>query len=126
MNYTPQDLIQFQEILDAFRYYIAASPYFDILFTPKQGYILLTIEKDFLEATRIESPDDMFEKFISEITSDVRDLFLCGEHIDVDLYPAEITESRQRISEYICRLPENIQEYCTKLMGSYFESCNER
>ena len=125
MNYTPQDLIQLQAILDAFRYYTAASPYFDVLFTPKQGYILLTIEKDFLEATRIESPDDMFEKFISEITSDVRDLFLCGEHIDVDLYPAEIQESRWRISDYISHLPENMQEHYTKLMESYFESCNE-
>ena len=73
MNYTSQDFIQFQAILDAFRHYTATSPYFDILFTPKQGYILLTIEKDFLEAIRIESPDDMFEKFIFEITSDVRD-----------------------------------------------------
>lgn len=125
MNYTPQDFIQFQAILDAFRHYMAASPYFDILFTPKQGYILVTIEKDFLEATRIESPDDMFEKFIFEITSDVRDLFLCGEHIDVDLYPAEIQESRRKISEYISHLPENMQEHYTALMESYFKSCNE-
>lgn len=124
MIYTSQDLIQFQAILDAFRSYTAASPYFDILFTPKQGYILLRIEKDFLEATRIESPDDMFEKFMFEITSDVRDLFLCGEHIDVDLYPAEIQESRRRLSEYICHLPENLQEHYTNLMERYFESCS--
>lgn len=125
MNYTPQELIHYQAILDAFRHYTAASPYFDILFTPKQGYILLTIEKDFLEATRIESPDDMFEKFMFEITSDVRDLFLCGEHIDIDLYPAEIQESRWRIFEYICCLPKNMQELYTGLMEHYFESCND-
>ena len=125
MNYTPQDFIQFQAILHAFRYYTDSSPCFDILFTPKQGYILLTIEKDFLEATRIESPDDMFEKFMFEITSDVRDLFLCGEHIDVDLFPAEIQESRWRIFEYICCLPENMQEHYTELMESYFKSCND-
>ena len=124
MNYTPQDLIQFQAILHAFRYYTAASPYFDILFTQKRGYILLHIEKDFLDATAIESPDDMFEKIMFEITSDVRDLFLCGEHIDVDLYPAEITESRRRIFEHICHLPENMQEHYTRLMESYLESCN--
>ena len=92
---------------------------------PKQGYILLTIEKDFLEATRIESPDDLFEKFMFEITSDVRDLFLCGEHIDVDLYPAEITESRGRIFEYIFDLPENMQGHYTDLMDRYLESCND-
>ena len=125
MNYTPQDLIQFQAILHAFRYYTAASPYFDILFTQKRGYIFLTIEKDFLEANAIETPDDLFERFMFEITSDVRDLFICGEHIDVDLYPAEITESRRRIFQYICHLPENMQEYYTKLMESYFKVCNE-
>lgn len=125
MNYTPQELIQYQAILDAFRYYTAASPYFDILFTQKQGYIFLIIEKDFLEGTRIESPDDMFEKFMFEITSDVRDLFISGEHIDVDLYPAEIQESRRRIFEYISLLPENMQEHYTELMESYFERCNE-
>ena len=125
MNYTPQDLIQFQAILDAFRYYTAASPYFDILFTQKRGYIFLIIEKDFLEASVIETPDDMFERFMFEITSDVRDLFICGEHINVDLYPAEIQESRRRIFEYICHLPENKQEHYTGLMERYLESCNE-
>ena len=125
MNYTPQDLIQYQAILDAFRYYTAASPYFDILFTQKRGYIFLCIEKDFLEGSMIESPDDMFEKFVFEITSDVRDLFICGEHIDVDLYPAEIKESRRRILEYISLLPENMQEHYTMMMESYFEKCNE-
>ena len=125
MNYTPQDFIQYQSILETFRYYTAGSAYFDILFTQKRGYIFLRIEKDFLEATKIESPDDMFERFMFEITSDVRDLFICGEHIDVDLYPAEIKESRRRIFEYICCLPENMQEHYTELMESYFERCNE-
>lgn len=125
MNYTPQDLIQFQSILDAFRSYTAASPYFDILFTKKRGYIFLLIEKNFLEATMIESPDNLFEIFLHEITSDVRDLFLCGEHITVDLYPAEIQESRRRIFEYICQLPENMQGHYMELMESYFKSCNE-
>ena len=125
MNYTHQEHIQFQAILHAFHHYTAASPYFDILFTQKRGYIFLVIEKDFLEASAIETPDDMFERFMFEITSDVRDLFLCGEHIDVDLFPAEIVESRRRISEYICHLPENIQQHYTKLMERYFRSCNE-
>ena len=125
MNYTPQDLIHFQAILHAFRYYTAASTYFDILFTQKRGYIFLTIEKDILEASVIETPDDMFERFMFEITSDVRDLFLCGEHIDVDLFPAEIQESRRRIFEYISRLPENMKEYYIELMESYFKVCNE-
>ena len=125
MNYTTQDLIQFQAILDAFRYYTDSSPFFDILFTPKRGYIFLIIEKDFLEASGIETPEAMFERFMFEITSDVRDLFICGEHIDVDLYPAEIQESRRRIFEYICHLPAHMQEHYTEQMESYFESYNK-
>ena len=49
MNYTPKELTHFQALLHAFRYYTAASPYFDILFTQKSGFIFLAIEKDFIE-----------------------------------------------------------------------------
>ena len=125
MNYTPQDFFHFQAILHAFQHYTATSLYFDILFTQKRGYIFLVIEKNFLDASVIKTPDAMFERFMSEITSDVRDLFLCGEHIDVDLYPAEIQESRRRIFEYICYLPKNMQEHYTELMESYLKSCND-
>jgi len=125
MIYVPKDLIQFQSILHAFRHYIASSPYFDIVFTPKRGYIFLRLEKDFVDVTEIESPDELFEIFLHEISSDVRDLFLCGEHIDVDLYPAEIRESRRRILEYICHLPEGMQSHYTERMDHYFKHCND-
>ena len=124
MNYTSKELTLFQALLHAFRDYTAASPYFDILFTQKRGYIFLIIEKDFIEASVIETPDDMFERFMFEITSDVRDLFLCGEHIDIDLYPAEIQESRRRMSKYIYCLPENMREHYTEQMERCFESCD--
>lgn len=57
-------------------------------------------------------------------TFSMRIPFICGEHMTVDLYPAEIQESRRRIFEYICHLPENMQEHYTGLMENYFESCN--
>ena len=47
MNYTPQDLIQFQAILDAFRYYTAASPYFDVLFTQNKDTFFSALRKTF-------------------------------------------------------------------------------
>lgn len=94
---THQYLSQLQTILNVFQEYTATSPYFDILFTPKKGYISLRIEKNALDVDPIDDPDDLFDKLIFEITSDVRDLFLCGEHMTVNLYPTEIEESRNRI-----------------------------
>ena len=99
--------------------------YFDIIFTPKKGYIFLRIEADFLEESEIESPDEFFDDIISEITSDVRDSFLCGEHMNVNLYPTEIEESRRRIRPYIDLLPEELQEHYTTLMEDNFLHCNK-
>lgn len=99
--------------------------YFDIIFTPKKGYIFLRIEADFLEAPEIENPDELFDVITSEITSDVRNLFLCGEHMTVNLYPTEMEECRRRILLYIARLPEELREHYTSLMEVNFLYCNK-
>ena len=40
---------QFQILLDAFKDYLNASPYFDILFSQKKGYFFLRLAKDTFE-----------------------------------------------------------------------------
>lgn len=121
MLYTTETLSQMQTILNVFQAYILASPYFDILFTPKKGYVFLRIERDILDVEKIDTPDELFKKLLFEITSDVRDLFLCGEHMTIELYPAEIEESRRRILPYIARLSEGLQEHYIKEMESYLQ-----
>lgn len=121
MTYTNETLKEIRQILDAFQEYTAASPYFDILFTPKKGYVFLRIERDVLEVEKIDTPDELFKKLLFEITSDVRDLFLCGEHMTIELYPAEIEESRRRILPYIARLSDGLQEHYIKEMESYLQ-----
>ena len=125
MIYTPEPLTEFQTLLTAFHEYIQTSPYFEILFSPRQGFLFLLIEGETLEIQRIATPDDLFQRLIDEISSDVRDLFLCGEHISVHLFPAEIGETRRRMLPYIARLPEALREHYTALMEEYFCHCNE-
>ena len=125
MIYTPETLAEFQTLLKAFREYIQTSPYFEILFSPRQGFLFLRIEGETLEIQRIASPEDLFQWLIDEISSDVRDLCLCGEHISVNLFPAEINETRRRGDAYIARLPEALREHYTAQMEEYFRRCNE-
>ena len=127
MIYTPETLAEFQTLLTAFHEYIQTSPYFEILFSSKKGYLFLRIDShDFLEVEEIDSPDHLFRRLIDEISSDVRDLFLCGEHISVYLFPAEMDETRKRALPYIARLPEALREHYTERMEDYFRHCNER
>ena len=123
MLYTPETLADFQTLLTAFQEYIQTSPYFEILFSPRQGFLFLLIEGETLEIQRIASPDDLFLRLIDEISSDVRDLFLCGEHISVNLFPAEMEEIRKRVLPYIDRLPEAQREHYTALVEEYFRCC---
>ena len=127
MIYTSETLAEFQTILTAFHEYIQTSPYFEILFSSKKGYLFLRIDShDFLEVEEIDTPDHLFRRLIDEISSDVRDLFLCGEHISVYLFPAEMDETRKRALPYIARLPEALREHYAERMENYFRHCNER
>ena len=127
MIYTSETLAEYQTILTAFHEYIQASPYFEILFSSKKGYLFLLIDShDFLGIEEIDTPDDLFRRLIDEISSDVRDLFLCGEHISVYLFPAEMDETRKRALPYIARLPDTQREHYRAMMEEYFHRCNDR
>ena len=126
MLYTFETFTEFQTLLTAFHEYIQTSPYFEILFSPRQGFLFLLIEGETLEIERIATPDDLFLRLIDEISSDVRDLFLCGEHFSVNLFPAEMDEIRRRGVPYIARLSETKREHYATQMEEYFCHCNER
>ena len=121
---TPEILAEFQTLLAAFHEYIQTSPYFEILFSPRQGFLFLRTEEETIEIRRIVTPDELFQRLIDEISSDVRDLFLCGEHISVNLFPAEMDETRKRVLPYIDGLPEKLRERYADLMEAYFRCCN--
>ena len=124
MIYAPKTFAEVRTHLTAFHEYIQTSPYFEILFSPRQGFLFLRIEGETLEIQRIDTPDDLFQRLIDEISSDVRDLFLCGEHISVNLFPAEMDETRKRVRPYIARLPKALRESYTVRVEEYFCRCN--
>lgn len=126
MIYTQEETRRFQSLLTAFEGFISANKYFDILYSAKRGYIHALLEKDIVDATYIRDSDELFEWLLTEVTHDVRDLFLCGEHDDVDLFPEEIQESRTRLHPYIALLPDDLQPYFTEQMEYYFAHCNDR
>ena len=126
MIYTQEETRRFTSLLTAFEGFISASKYFDILYSAKRGYIHALLEKDIVDATYIRDSDELFEWLLTEVTHDVRDLFLCGEHDDVDLFPEEIQESRTRLRPYIALLPDDLQPYFTEQMEYYFAHCNDR
>ncbi len=126
MIYTQEETRRFQSLLTAFEGFISANKYFDILYSSKRGYIHALLEKDIVDATYIRDSDELFDWLLTEVTHDVRDLFLCGEHDDVDLFPEEIQESRTRLSSYIALLPDDLQPYFTEQMEYYFAHCNDR
>lgn len=124
MIYNPEEKSRFETVLAVFQDYIFSHPSFDILYSPKSGYHHLTVDEndnsDFFPEP-IHSADHLFELIAHEISYDVRDLFLCGEHLTVNLYPAEIDECRRRLVPYIERLPEYMREHFRTLMEKTLE-----
>lgn len=120
MIYTPEEKTRLNAVLTAFQGYISENKMFDILCSNKCGYIHLPLDGAADVVEQIRSADRLFEILLVELTNDVQDLFLCGEHYDDYLFPREITEIRQRAVLYINGLPEHLQRYYTSVMEDYF------
>ena len=100
MIYIPETLAEFQPLLTAFHEYIQTSPYFEILFSPRQGFLFLRIEGEILEIQRIATSDDLFQWLIDA--------------------------TRKRVLPHIECLPDTLREHYTALAEEYFRLCNER
>lgn len=110
-------------LLDRFEDYTASSKYFDLLWS-KGKLLLLSLEKGEIGSYRwVESFEDLLEIYLFEVSSDVRDLNLCGEHLTSDLYPAEAEETIRRMMPYISDLP--FEQECLDIMREYIRKCLE-
>ena len=125
MIYTPQERRHLEAILTGFQDFIARSPHFDILYSEKYGYLHLTLDEDLMQTERVLSAESMIGFLLHEISCDVRDLFLCGEHFDLFLYPRELEESRTRAKHYIDQLPNEYRSHGKAAMEFYFNHCND-
>lgn len=110
-------------LMERFADYTAFSKYFDLLWS-KDKLLLLLFEKGEIESYRwVESLEDLLEIYLFEVSSDVRDLNLCGEHVTSDLYPAEAEETIRRMMPYISGLP--FEQECLDIMREYIRKCLE-
>ena len=125
MKYTPEETTRFYALQNAFESYLERNPNFDILYSAKRGYY--HVQRDIKSATArpLLSADDLFLQLLIELSSDVRDLFLCGEHIDVEMYPDEIQETRHRLQPFLDRLPGELRAHYAAEADAFFRHCND-
>ena len=113
MVYTPTDLQSIHKVIGVFQTYIEGSPYLDLLWSDKIGYILLQLssEKLFLEESwRVTSAEALADRLFSEIATDVL-LMTQNEHSMADADPLELAEIERRCRPYVEQLPE-FQHLC--------------
>ena len=125
MKYTPEEQSLITTVLAAFESYMNDNPYFDVFHSQKHGYLYVRYEGEVESAEFIRTADELFERIIAELSYDVRDLFLCGEHTTIEMYPAEIVETRKRLKPYLALLPAEIQSYYKTRAEEYFAHCND-
>ncbi len=95
---------------------IKETEYYDILYSEKVGYVQLYIEEKFGDTTYtvLDDFESVARALFNEVIDTVRDLQLCGEHDNVDLYPEEKAEVYNRIMQYINRA-KNIAAPCLSI-----------
>lgn len=111
MLYTEKQKQEMEKILEVFQDYLKESPYADIVWSDKLGYIWLcislkkrTIE---MEPEAIDDPEELCEILFKEVAQDVLELTK-NEHSIEESDLLEQAEIRKRLSVYLQKLPQ----YC--------------
>lgn len=108
MTYTEKENIT--KLLQVFEDLVKGNEYFDILYSEKVGYVQLFIEDTYGGGPTYEILEDyesVARALFNEVIDSVRDLLMCGEHKDVDLYPAEQEEANRRVMQYLARMGDD-------------------
>ena len=121
MNYTTEEKIRMDTLLKFFDAYTQNNEHFEILYSPKIGFITFALHKGTpLDFDWIEDFDDLLDALFSEILSDVRDLQLQGQHDDHAAFPVEIDEARRRIEGILLRMEDpGERTYCMDAMEKF-------
>ena len=125
LRYTAEEKTKMDSILNVFRTYVKEHSCFDILFSEKCGYLYVEVGKDDVNVEIIENSSDLLFRLFTEVSSDVRSLQMNGPHIEIDLYPEEIEESRKRLSAYFESLEDELKKECLNEMEDYLSECGE-
>ena len=118
MVYTKKEKAEIERVREVFAEYIQKSPYYDLLWSDKVGYVWLSIEIKTLyvdTGRRIKCAADFCELHLDDIADDVF-VLTKNDHTLEDADPLEIAEIKRRWKTYIDQLPE--YEYlCEKLLN---------
>lgn len=114
-------------LVEKFRPYTESSKFFDVVWSKGRA---LYLDYDgagddaAISPRVIETWEELLEDvYLHQISSDVRDLGLVGEHLYIDLFPAEVEETRRRVLPYLSGLP--FEDACIKVMESYLEKAGQ-
>ena len=108
MLYTKKQKEEIEKVLSVFGEYIKSSPYLDLVWSDKLGYILLQIElkyRNVFQDNIIENAEQLCAKLLEEVADDV--LQMTGnEHSMQEADPLERAEIEKRLAVYAEKLPE--------------------
>ena len=118
MVYTKKEQDKIEWVCEVFAEHIWKSPYFDLLWLDKVGYVWLSIGIDPLyvdTGQRIKSAADLCENLLDDISDDVFEMTE-NDHTLESTDPLELAEIKRRWKVYIDQLPEYAY-LCDKLLG---------
>lgn len=104
------------KIMAVFQDYIDGHRFFDIFYSKKFGYYRLDIEGG---ANQIDTADDLLECIVNEISSDVRELKIGGDHMTIYMRPEEEAELRKRVTPLIEKLDDSA--HYLDILNAYIE-----
>ena len=118
MIYTKTEKDKIERVREVFAEHIRQSPYFDLLWSDKVGYVWLCIEIPPLHVDtgqRIKSASDLCENLLDDVADDVFEM-TGNDHTLESADPLELAEIKRRWKIYIDQLPEYAY-LCGKLIG---------
>lgn len=119
MSYSKKKKLEVAYVLEMCNDYFKQSPYVDIVWSDKFGWIYLTydpIRKDFpLGPDIIPSGKWLFKRLIREITDDVTTITESENTLET-MNEVEKNEIRRRVAPYLEKLPE-YQSVYDRLLG---------
>lgn len=97
-----------EKVRKVFEKYIEASPYMELLWSDKLGYVLMLIHKEtseIMESRVITNAESFCRSLISEISQNVLEA-MGKDHDACELSPLERTEVEKELKPYRDQLPE--------------------
>lgn len=109
-EYEPSVKEGIERVMSVFSDYIKTTPYFDIVWSDKVGYIYISIENcrgtvGDMDCIVLDEPEELLDKLLNEMAVDIMEE---GGHTlsPVEASALERAEVEQRLNAYLEQLPE--------------------